>query len=167
MTKSNQYPQAPIRDKLSWKKPRTKKPDDDDGDKMPQFSDGVREITAASIPHITGLALKAMLGVTIALYILNQKHLLNRPLSAFVSKTLFWPTLPITVSRRIGKWLTPIDDTVLMGGAPFGFANFPERLYNEYGVRRSKSRVLLLFVSFNRAFQCLNIATNAFVILSS
>ena len=27
-----------------------------------------------------------------------------------------------------------MDDTVIIGGAPFGFVNFPERLYNDYGV---------------------------------
>jgi len=32
------------------------------------------------------------------LYFLNQKHfLLPKPISAIVSKILFWPTLPITV----------------------------------------------------------------------
>lgn len=94
-----------------------------------------RNVAVAAVPHVATVAIRAFLGVTVALYILNQKHVLPRPLSAFVSKTLFWPTLPITVSRRIGKWTTRIDDTVVMGGAPFGFLDYPERLYNDFGVR--------------------------------
>ena len=80
------------------------------------------------------LLFKAGLGVTVALYILNQNHLLPRPLSSCVSKALFLPTMPITVARRLGKWVTVIDDTVVMGGAPFGFAKLPEKLYEQYGV---------------------------------
>ena len=52
-----------------------------------------------------------------------------------MSQVLFWPTLPITISKRLGKWYTPIDETVIMGGAPFGFANIPELLYEQYDVR--------------------------------
>jgi hypothetical protein len=52
-----------------------------------------------------------------------------------VSQTLFWPTLPITVGRRMGAWTTVVDDTVMIGGAPFGFAKIPERLYEQYNVR--------------------------------
>lgn len=81
-----------------------------------------------------GFMLKSFLGVTVSLYILNQKHLLPKPLSRIVSKCLFWPTLPITVVRRLGSWETVIDGTVIMGGAPFGFAKIPEKLYEQYGV---------------------------------
>jgi hypothetical protein len=97
-----------------------------------------KNVTAAAIPQITTLALRTVLGITVALYILNQKHALPRPLSAVVSKTLFWPTMPITASRRIGKWITRIDNTVVMGGAPFGFLEYPEKLYEDYGVRNKK-----------------------------
>jgi len=72
--------------------------------------------------------------MTVLLYILNQKHMLPKPLSAVVSKTLFWPSMPITVGRRVGNWITEVDDTVVMGGAPFGFAKIPEKLYDEYNV---------------------------------
>lgn len=72
--------------------------------------------------------------MTVVLIVLNQKALLPKPLAAVVSKVLFWPTLPITVGLRLGKWSTEIDDTVVMGGAPFGFAGIPETLYQEYGV---------------------------------
>ena len=89
----------------------------------------------SAIPYVAGFTMKAFLGATVVLYILNQKHALPRPLSAFVSRTLFWPTLPITVSRRIGRWTTRIDDTVVMGGAPFGFLDYPETLHDKYGVR--------------------------------
>jgi hypothetical protein len=81
-----------------------------------------------------GSVAKTCLGVTVALYALNQKHLLPKPLSRIVSKALFWPTMPITVARRIGAWTTVVDDTVIMGGAPFGFAGIPEKLYNQFNV---------------------------------
>jgi hypothetical protein len=91
-------------------------------------------LSAALLPSI-GLLLRLTLGATIALYILNQKHMLPQPISSVVSRVLFWPTLPITISKRLGKWYTPIDDTIIMGGAPFGFAKLPELLYEQYGVR--------------------------------
>mmetsp|Transcript_12151 Transcript_12151/g.18511 ORF Transcript_12151/g.18511 Transcript_12151/m.18511 type:complete len:173 (-) Transcript_12151:545-1063(-) len=73
--------------------------------------------------------------LVVTLYVLNQTHSLPKPLSRIVSKVLFWPTLPITVSKRIGKWSTNIDETVMMGGAPFGFARMPKRLHAKHGVR--------------------------------
>lgn len=103
-------------------------------DKEPLSFPSPLNVTMAALPSFS-MCLKAVLGMTVALYILNQKHCLPKPLAAVVSKTLFWPTLPITVSRRIGSWSTVIDDTVVMGGAPFGFANIPEHLHEEYGVR--------------------------------
>lgn len=81
-----------------------------------------------------GSVAKTCLCVTVALYVLNQKHLLPKPLSRIVSKALFWPTMPITVARRIGSWTTVVDDCVIMGGAPFGFAGIPEKLYNDFEV---------------------------------
>lgn len=92
------------------------------------------EILSAALPRWMGTFLKTFLGATVALYILNQNHLLPKPIGAVVSKALFWPTMPISVARRIGRWTTKIDDTVIMGGAPFGFANIPERLHDQ-GVR--------------------------------
>jgi hypothetical protein len=86
------------------------------------------------LPSI-GVLLRLTLGATVALYILNQKHLLPYSISKVVSHVLFWPTLPITISKRLGKWYTPIDETVVMGGAPFGFAKIPELLYEQYDVR--------------------------------
>ena len=86
-----------------------------------------------AVPHLAGTVLKTLLGLTVALYVLNERKYLPRPLSAVVSKTLFVPTLPITFSKRIGKWVTRIDDTVLMGGAPF--MKYPETLYGEHNVR--------------------------------
>jgi hypothetical protein len=87
------------------------------------------------------LSLKTVLAATVALYALNQMALLPTPLSAAVSKVLFWPTLPITVLRRVGRWTTVIDDSVVMGGAPFGFAGLPGRLYEDYGVRVRDERI--------------------------
>lgn len=97
--------------------------------------DGFKHITSLAVPHVSFTALRLLLCATVALYALNQSHLLPRSLSAVVSKTLFWPTIPISLSRRIGKWATRVDDTVVMGGAPLGFLDYPERLYKEYGVR--------------------------------
>mmetsp|Transcript_11864 Transcript_11864/g.28400 ORF Transcript_11864/g.28400 Transcript_11864/m.28400 type:complete len:115 (+) Transcript_11864:1302-1646(+) len=89
---------------------------DDDGDKKPDApssnKNSQRVTVATVIPQLLPkLVLKYFLGVTVGLYILNQKRLLPRPLSAIVSRSLFWPTLPITVSRRVGKWITRVDDT--------------------------------------------------------
>lgn len=97
--------------------------------------DNMSGFAATVLPSWGGACLKSCLAVTVALYVLNQKHLLPKPLSAFVSKALFWPTLPITACKRLGAWSTVVDDTVILGGAPFGFANYPEKLYTEYGVR--------------------------------
>ncbi|KAL3944221.1 MAG: hypothetical protein SGBAC_001718 [Bacillariaceae sp.] len=111
-----------------------------DGDKKsnaPSNNTISQRVTMATvIPQLLPkVVLKYFCGVTMGLYILNQKHLLPRPISAIVSRSLFWPTLPITVSRRVGKWITRVDDTVLIGGAPFDFAKIPETLYNDHNVR--------------------------------
>lgn len=87
------------------------------------------------IPQVAGLALRTALGITVALYILNQTHMLPKSLAAVVSKVLFYPTLPITASKRIGKWVTRIDDTVVMGGAPLAFLDYPRKLKDDYGVQ--------------------------------
>ena len=91
-------------------------------------------VSSLLIPSLISL-IRLTLGALVVLYILNQQHLLPRPVSKIVSHVLFWPTLPITVSKRLGKWYTPIDDTVIMGGAPFAFAKLPELLYEHYDVR--------------------------------
>jgi len=86
--------------------------------------------------NIASTLISKVIKIIFILYVLNQIHLLPHSLSAIVSKTLFWPTLPITLSRRIGKWSnTIIDDVVMMGGAPVGFLNIPEKLSKEYGVK--------------------------------
>jgi len=88
-----------------------------------------------AFPQVTaGLALRTGLGLTLALYLLNQSHLLPKPIASIVSRFLFYPTLPITVSKRIGKWVTPIDDTLVLGGAPFGLLGYPRKLRDDYGV---------------------------------
>ena len=119
-----------------WRQPKPKKDgdaDDDDG-KPSWLPSGAWDIAFGALPQITGLAVKTMLGVSVVLFVLNQKHMLPRPLSSVVSKTLFWPTLPISVLKRLQAWMTPIDEAVVMGGIPFGFLGMPERLYNEYNV---------------------------------
>jgi atypical dual specificity phosphatase len=78
-------------------------------------------LLSALPPHRVALShcLRAGLTLTVALYLLNQNHCLPRPLSGWVSRVLFYPTLPITVLRRVGtSWETVIDDTVLLGGVP-------------------------------------------------
>ena len=60
--------------------------------------------------------------------------MLPRNIGSVVSRVLFWPTFPLTVGGRIGNWITEIDDVVVLGGAPIGFCNIPERLYQDYGV---------------------------------
>jgi len=93
----------------------------------PQF------IAAASFSFAKS-SLRLIFGVTCVLYVMNQRHLLPTTLSSVVSKVLFWPTLPITYVRRIGKWSTIVDDTVVIGGVPVPFFA-PERLYEDYDVR--------------------------------
>jgi hypothetical protein len=99
----------------------------------PSFFNNASLQAATLLPSLS-VCLKVALGITTTLYILNQSHLLPKPLSAVVSKTLFWPTLPITVLKRLGRWTTRVDETVLMGGAPFAFAGLPESLHDNYGV---------------------------------
>jgi Dual specificity phosphatase, catalytic domain len=107
------------------------------GSSSSSWWDGATKWTTLQLvlPAMAKKTFQASLTVTLVLYVLNQNHLLPRPISAVVSKALFWPTLPITLSRRIGVWMTPIDETVILGGIPFGFAGFPERLYHDYHVR--------------------------------
>jgi hypothetical protein len=90
--------------------------------------------TSLLLPSWTAFCFKSFMGITVALYILNQKHMLPLPISRVVSNALFWPTLPITFMKRMGQWSTKVDDTVVMGGAPFGFAGLPEKLYHQYDV---------------------------------
>lgn len=86
------------------------------------------------VPRIAGLALKTALGVTVTLYVLNQSKVLPRPLASIVSKVLFYPTLPITASKRIGRWVTRIDETLVLGGAPLPLLGYPRKLREDYGV---------------------------------
>ncbi len=100
----------------------------------------LRSYTEHNVSLLSGLGLaklcfRSVAFATITLYVLNQKHMLPKPLGSVVSKALFWPTLPITVSRRIGKWTTMVDNAVVLGGAPFGFMNYPEKLYSQFRVR--------------------------------
>ncbi|KAL7481419.1 hypothetical protein ACHAW6_007101 [Cyclotella cf. meneghiniana] len=88
----------------------------------------------SGIPTIAKLCLRSIAIATVTLYILNQKHMLPKPLGRVVSRALFWPTIPITVSRRLGKWTTEVDNAVIIGGAPFGFMKYPEK-FAKQGVR--------------------------------
>ncbi|KAL3764305.1 hypothetical protein ACHAWU_004117 [Discostella pseudostelligera] len=101
---------------------------------------GSNEISSSlifsSLPNNFGsLLLRSAAIATITLYVLNQKHMLPMPIGKVVSKALFWPTIPITISRRIGKWSTVVDNAVVMGGAPFGWCGYPERLSKRFNVR--------------------------------
>jgi atypical dual specificity phosphatase len=90
-------------------------------------------IIFSTMPNVASMIVRSTVVATVALYILNQKHYLPMPLSRVVSKALFWPTIPITISRRIGKWTTVVDDSVLIGGAPFG--NYPYKLSKQFNVK--------------------------------
>lgn len=79
--------------------------------------------------------MKLALGAVVSLYVLNQKHLLPKTLSGVVSRVLFWPSMPITVGRRFGEWTSVVDDTVVLGGIPFGFLGMPEHLRKDFNVR--------------------------------
>ena len=81
------------------------------------------------------LCVRTVALATITLYVLNQKHMLPKPIGQVVSKLLFWPTIPITVSRRIGKWTTVVDNAVVLGGAPFGWCRYPEKLSRQFNVK--------------------------------
>lgn len=91
-------------------------------------------LSTAAVPALSQVLKSALFAGVITLYVLNQQHMLPKSLSSIVSKALFWPTLPITVLRRIGKWETLIDDSVVLGGAPF-LPTMPKMLYEEYDVR--------------------------------
>ena len=109
----------------------------DDNDNDPYLWSLWRNATAtmASAASLPPLSYKSVVGVTVLLlYAMNQKHMFPRPVTGILSRVFFWPTLPITASIRLGKWITPIDDTVVMGGAPFSFCQIPQRLYHEHNV---------------------------------
>jgi len=105
------------------------------------WSSSIRNVTSSQsiwisgVPSFSTLCLQTVAMATITLYILNQKHMLPLQLSRVVSKTLFWPTIPITISRRIGKWSTVVDNAVVLGGAPFGWCGYPERLNKQFNVK--------------------------------
>jgi atypical dual specificity phosphatase len=67
-------------------------------------------------------------------YVLFQKKLLPFPLMKLASKLLFLPTFPITALMRIGNYWTPVDETLILGCAPMGFMQHPEKLH-ALGVR--------------------------------
>jgi atypical dual specificity phosphatase len=109
--------------------------DNDDDDDEEKDNKGVQKYSAIVAPKLVKTGVQTFLGTTILLYVLNQKHMLPRPLSAFVSRKLFWPTLPITISRRFRSWYTEIDENVVLGGLPLGFMNIPETLQEKYNVK--------------------------------
>ena len=100
-----------------------------------KFNEFTSPLIFSSFPSFGLTLLRSAAIATITLYILNQKHMLPMPVGKVVSKALFWPTIPITISRRIGKWTTVVDSTVVIGGAPFGWCGYPERLTRQFNVR--------------------------------
>jgi atypical dual specificity phosphatase len=88
---------------------------------------------------VTGLLVRTFTGLFVvgcSAYFLCQKRMLNEDTTRIVSRIFFWPTIPITYlsSLRRGKYFTPIDDTLLLGGAPLAILGHPEEL-REIGVR--------------------------------
>ena len=63
-----------------------------------------------------------------------QKKLLPIGLSAIVSKVAFYPTFPFTALRAAGNYMTDVDDTLILGCAPFECLGHPKKLHN-MGVR--------------------------------
>lgn len=75
----------------------------------------------------------AFLGVGFT-YLLCQKKMLPQPMSRVVSKLAFFPTMPMTAMSRLGNYWTEIDDTIVLGCAPFAAAGHPQIMY-DMGVR--------------------------------
>lgn len=69
-----------------------------------------------------------------ALYVLFQKKLLPRNLSLMVSKVAFFPTMPMTAWKARGNYMTEIDDTLILGCAPFSAMGHPQHL-SDMGVK--------------------------------
>lgn len=68
------------------------------------------------------------------LYAAFQKKLLPIGLSTIVSKVAFYPTFPLTALRATGNYMTDVDDTLILGCAPFDLFGHPKRLHS-MGVR--------------------------------
>jgi atypical dual specificity phosphatase len=67
-------------------------------------------------------------------YLLFQKKLLPLPVAKVVSKILFFPTFPITAALRLGNYWSVVDETLILGCAPFSIFGHPDSLYRQ-GVR--------------------------------
>lgn len=110
-------------------------------DMMPGMDGGGRGIyspltrfasIATSLSFRNGLWI--LLGASSITYFLFQKKLLPKPISALVAKIFFYPTFPVTALLRLGNYWTPVDETLILGCAPFGIAGHPQALYKS-GVR--------------------------------
>jgi hypothetical protein len=80
------------------------------------------------------IALLGMIITTLALvYYLNKRRVFPKRVSRVVNKVLFWPLMPLTFVNRgvFGTWITVVDDTVVLGAVPIGFARIPEMLRNK------------------------------------
>ena len=75
-----------------------------------------------------------LFGTFSIIFIAFQKKLLPVRLSAVVSKLSFYPTFPLTAIRATGNYMTDIDDTLILGCAPFECLGHPKKLH-ELGVR--------------------------------
>lgn len=138
-------PKASIQSATLGKGKRGGSDDDDDDDASSSgggiFRSFLRAPTSSStifsgaLPGVATLCVRSVAAATLALYVLNQKHMLSQPVSRVVSRLLFWPTLPITLANRLGRWTTEIDDAVVLGGAPFGWLGYPEKLHRQFNVR--------------------------------
>jgi atypical dual specificity phosphatase len=79
-----------------------------------------------SFPFRKAFAL--MGGVFAVTYLLFQKKWLPLPVAKVVSKILFLPTFPITAMLRLGNYWTEVDETLILGCAPFSLLNHPQSL---------------------------------------
>ena len=137
----NQYTMRPERSLFSGvtrRKGKKKDENDNNDDGASSVGSTARSIPStifSGLPSLGTLCVRSVAVSAVLLYVLNQKHLLPLSASRVVSKLFFWPTVPITLSRRVGRWTTVVDDAVVLGGAPFGWLGYPKKMVEEFRVR--------------------------------
>jgi Protein-tyrosine phosphatase len=156
--------------KMTRKKSYQKKNNNNNDDNNNKDNDDDENYVPKALPLLQ-LCSVWKVGLTtciLTLYILNQKHLLPLPLSSWVSRMTFWPTLPWTWIRlgllNPGGWMTKVDDVVWLGGIPFP-AGGAKRLHQK-GIRGvinlcdeypDSSFLSRIFVSSSEEYQKLGI----------
>lgn len=75
-----------------------------------------------------------MFSLSAITYLLFQKKMLSKGLSKIVAKIFFYPTMPITAVLRLKNYWTELDDTLILGCAPFAALGHVKSMY-DIGVR--------------------------------